>query len=142
MEILFWYFIVTRYDHINHIFTILIHYFDNVYIFFGMGIANILTCINILVWRFYFTKQVHKGILNYLELHEAFLIYNTFKKIQHFLRIELFPQTEDSIEIWWKYCSVMNLFCKWIPDFITCICEGCLKVMGLQRVRLFWKHKI
>lgn len=62
------------------------------------------------------------------------------KKIQHFLRIELFPQTEDSIEIWWKYRSVM--ICKWIPDFITCICEGCLKVMGLQRVRLFWKHKI
>lgn len=64
-----------------------------------MGIANILTCINILVWKFSFAKQVHKGILNYLELHEAFLIYNTFKKIQHFLRIELFPQTEDSIEI-------------------------------------------
>lgn len=85
MEILFWYFIVTRYDHINHIFTILIHYFDNVYIFFGMGIANILTCINILVWRFYFTKQVHKGILNYLELHETFLIYNTFKKNSAFL---------------------------------------------------------
>lgn len=46
-----------------------------------------------------FYKASPQRILNYLELHEAFLIYNTFKKIQHFLQIELFPQTEDSIEI-------------------------------------------
>lgn len=139
MEILFWYFIVTRYDHINHIFTIFIHYFDNVYIFFGMGIANILTCINILEWKFSFGKQVHKGILNYLELHEAFLIYNTFKKIQHFLRIELFPQTEDSIEIWWKYRSVMNLFCKWIPDFITCNMRRLLEGDGSSKSKIILK---
>lgn len=114
MEILFWYFIVTRYDHINHIFTILIHYFDNVYIFFGMGIANILTCINILVWRFYFTKQVHKGILNYLELHEAFLIYNTFKKIQHFLRIELFHK----LKIQLKYDeSIVQLWTCFVNEY-------------------------
>lgn len=112
MEILFWYFIVTRYDHINHIFTILIHYFDNVYIFFGMGIAIILTCINILVWRFYFTKQVHKGILNYLELHEAFLIYNTFKKNSAFLALHF------KLKIQLKYDeSIVHLWTCFVNEY-------------------------
>lgn len=140
MEILFWYFIVTRYDHINHIFTILIHYFDNVYIFFGMGIANILTCINIYTgMKIFFYKASPQRNLKLFRITWSFLklIYNTFIKNSAFLADRTFSTN-------WRFnWNIMKVHC--IVHLWTCFVNEyqiSLHVFAKVAWRLFWKHKI